>query len=173
MELLGDKVILRPMTPTDIPLFYKWATQSDATPFWYGELYKNKVPTYKEFLKDWQPHYFDGSKPEEGRSFKITALGKPIGQINYNKINANSKSVELDILIADDLNKGKGYGSDALKTLTKYLFQNFDIETCWIEAVTDNPRAIGAYKKAGFQSTHSVSKNGVKFEHLEISRSKV
>jgi len=46
---------------------------------------------------------------------------------------------------------GKGYGSDALKTLIKYLFENFNINKIWIEARVNNPRAIRAYEKAGFK----------------------
>ncbi|MCD4843515.1 MAG: hypothetical protein K8R25_03405 [Methanosarcinales archaeon] len=39
MILQGDKIVLRPMTVEEIPIFYKWATQSDSTPFWYSEVY--------------------------------------------------------------------------------------------------------------------------------------
>ncbi len=46
---------------------------------------------------------------------------------------------------------GKGYGTDALKTLAKYLFDNFDVSKVWIEARANNPRAIRAYEKAGFK----------------------
>jgi hypothetical protein len=50
-----------------IPLFYKWATQSDSAPFWYGELYDDNTPLYEEFIWNWKRYYFDGTKPEKGR----------------------------------------------------------------------------------------------------------
>ncbi len=56
MILQGGKVVLRPMTVEEIPIFYQWATQSDSTSFWYGELYGDGIPTYEEFTQDWKRH---------------------------------------------------------------------------------------------------------------------
>jgi RimJ/RimL family protein N-acetyltransferase len=164
----GEKVVLKPMTVEEIPIFYKWATQSDSTSFWYGELYGDRIPTYEEFTQNWQIHFFDGSQPEKGRSFTIFVGNKAIGQINYNEINRKNNSVELDIIIAEDIEKSKGYGSDALKTLVKYLFQNMNIQICEIEAVTKNAGAIRAYEKAGFRITKTFIKNGVEWNHMEL-----
>jgi hypothetical protein len=36
-------------------------------------------------------------------------------------VNKAVGSVELNIIIAKDINENRGYGSDALKTLAKYL----------------------------------------------------
>lgn len=157
-KLKGEKVALRPMTVEEITIFYKWATQSSSTPFWYDELYGEQIPTYEEFIRDWKKHYFDGSKPEKGRSFVILVGGRAIGQINYNEINKKDNSVELDIIIARDADKGKGYGTDALKTLAKYLFQKMNVRVCWIEVITKNRRAMRTYEKVGFKITKTLVK---------------
>lgn len=172
MILEGEKVVLRPMTVEEIPIFYKWATQSDSTSFWYGELYGDRIPTYEEFTRDWKRHFFDGSQPEKGRSFTILVGNKAIGQINYNEINRKNNSVELDIIIAEDIEKSKGHGSDALETLVKYLFQNMNIQLCEIEAVTQNVRAIRAYEKAGFKITKTFLKNGIEWNHMVMKEQK-
>lgn len=158
------------MTVDEVPTFFKWATQSDSTPFWYGELYGDSIPTYEEFTQDWKRHFFDGSKPEDGRCFIILVGDKAIGQINYNKINRKNNSVELDIIIAEDIDKSKGYGSDTLKTLTKYLFKCMNIQFCYIEALTKNVRAIKAYEKAGFEITKTFVKNGLEWNHMELKK---
>ena len=168
MIIRGEKIVLRPMTVDEISVFYQWATQSEATPFWYGELYGDHVPTYEEFIRDWKGYYFDGSAPEQGRCFIILVGNKAIGQINYNEVNRENNSVELDIIIAEDVDKNKGYGTDALKTLVKYLFQNMNIQLCWIEAVTKNLRAIRAYEKAGFKTTKTFISDGVACNHMEL-----
>jgi diamine N-acetyltransferase len=167
MILKGEKIVLQPMTAEKIPIFYKWATQSDSTPFWYGELYGDSIPTYEEFTRDWKLHFFDGSQPENGRCFIISAESRAIGQINYNRINRNNNSVELDIIIADDRYKGRGYGSDALNTLVEYLFKSMNIRLCYIEVITKNTRAIKAYEKAGFKITITFVKNQVKWYRME------
>ena len=164
----GEKVVLRPMTVDEMPIFYQWATQSDSAPFWYGELYGDHVPAYEEFTRDWKRYYFDGSEPEKGRCFIILVGDRAIGQVNYNDINRENNSVELDIFIAEDADKNRGYGTDALKTLVKYLFQNMNIQLCEIEPFTKNPRAIRAYEKAGFKSTKTFVKNGIEWNHMEL-----
>jgi len=166
MIIRGEKVVLRPMTVGEIPIFYKWATQSDATPFWYDD---GRIPTYEEFTQDWKRYYFDGSEPEKGRCFVILVDNRAIGQVNYNEINRETNSVELDIIIAEDVDKNKGYGTNALKTLVNYLFQNMNIQLCWIEAVTKNTRAVRAYQKAGFKITKTFLSNGVECNHMELS----
>ena len=165
MIIRGKKIILRPMTVDEIPVFYKWATQSEATPFWYED---GRIPDFEEFARDWKEYYFDGSQLEKGRCFTILLNEKPIGQVNYNDINRKNNSVELDIIIPEDINKNKGYGTDALKTLAKYLFQNMDIELCWIEPIAKNPRAIRAYEKAGFIITRTFVHEGTECYHMEL-----
>jgi RimJ/RimL family protein N-acetyltransferase len=156
------------MTVEEIPLFFEWATQSDAAPYWYGELQGDRIPTFKEFLKDWKRHYFDGSAPEKGRCFVILVDDTAIGQINYNEINRKDNSVELDIIIAKDEYKNKGYGTDSLQTLSRYLFLEMDIQTCWIDVILKNPRALSAYQKAGFKITKTFVDNGIDCLHLEL-----
>lgn len=159
---------MRPMTVDEIPIFYQWVTQSDGAPFWYGEPYGDPIPTYEKFTQDWTRYYFDGSKPEKGRCFIILVGNRAIGQINYNDINRENNSVELDIIIAEDADKNKGYGTDTLKTLTKYLFQKMNIQLCEIEPITKNPRAIRAYEKAGFKTTKTFVKDRVECKHMEL-----
>ncbi len=156
---------MRPMTVDEIPIFYNWATQSDATHFWYED---GRVPAYEEFTRDWERHYFDGSEPEKGRCFVILVNDRPIGEVNYNDINREDNSVELDIIIAKDVDTRRGYGTDALKTLVKHLFQHLHIQLCWIEPVAKNARAVRAYEKAGFKTTKTFIANGVECNHMEL-----
>ena len=169
MIIHGEKVTLRPMTIKEIPTFFEWATQSDATPYWYGELQGDEIPTYKQFHKDWKIHYFNGSAPEKGRCFVILVDYKAIGQINYNEIERGDNSVELDIIIPDDKHKNKGYGTDALQTLSKYLFLKMNIQKCWVDVIHKNPRAIRAYQKAGFKITKSFVDMGIECLRLELT----
>lgn len=139
----GEKINLRPMIPDEISIFYKWAVESD---FWYS---RDRKPSMEEFLANWKPYYFDGSAPEKGRCFMIELNNNPVGVICYNNIDGVNKKVELDIIIAGE-ETSKGYGTYALKTLIKYLFDEFDLNRIFTIAGANNPRAIRAYKKAGF-----------------------
>jgi RimJ/RimL family protein N-acetyltransferase len=149
--LEGEKIFLKPTTPEGIPQFYAWATNPDpeVQRYYYGE----KIPTLEEFLADYEPHFFDGSQPYRGRCYTILAEGKrPIGVVSYNGFDAERKRVTLDILIGNREDLGRGYGSDALRTLLRHLFETFPtLETAIIAAHRQNARAVRAYNKAGFR----------------------
>jgi diamine N-acetyltransferase len=172
MLLAGDTITLRPMRANEAPMFYRWATDSDNAKWWYGEMQGDTAPSYQKFLEDWQPYYFVDEEPEKGRCFVIEVQGRAIGQVNYNQIDRSDDSVELDILIADDENTGKGYGTDALKTLCRYLFDEMGIRRCWIDVIKDNPRAFRAYQKAGFVKTGEFVDMGIECYHLEYHKPK-
>ena len=166
MEIIrGERVILRPMSPAEFPTFYRWATASEATPFWYED---GRIPTLEEFARDWQEYYFNGSQPEKGRCFTILVSDRAIGSVNYNNINREGNSVELDIIIPEEVNTNQGYGTDALRTLAGYLFQKMNIEMCFIEPFTRNIRAIKAYEKAGFRKTRTYFHEGTECYHMEM-----
>jgi RimJ/RimL family protein N-acetyltransferase len=152
-QLQGDHVLLKPTTPEEIPQFFAWATNPDpeVQRYFYGE----QIPTYDEFLEEWKPYYFDGSQPTLGRCYTILAEGTiPIGVVNYNDFDAEGKRVTFDIIIGERENLGRGYGSDALRTLVRYLFAAFStLEVAIIGADPANARAIRAYEKAGFRRT--------------------
>lgn len=150
MILEGEKVALRPMEPEEVSLIHAWANNPDVLPFWYGE-----KKTLDQIKGDWKHHYFSDNNPYSGRCFAIllgkNPVGKPIGMINYNRIDRISRSVDIDMIIGQAKNWGQGYGSDALKTFARYLFERFDLNRIWLGAYVYNKRAIKAYEKAGFK----------------------
>ncbi len=152
MEIKGEKVVLAPIKRQEKDEFYQLVMKSYGSRFWYDKGQKAKRTKKKFFKTDhWNSGYFDSNLPEKGQCFWIIVGGEKIGQVNYNKIDIENKNVDLDIIIGAKKNMGKGYGTDALKTLIKYLFSSFDINKVWIEPRANNPRAIVAYQKVGFK----------------------
>ncbi len=152
MNLTGKAVFLRPLTIADKETFYQWATHSDATPFWYGELYGDEVPDRSSFFEDWTDEYFNDESIEK-RSYAIvvTENDEEIGQINYQlDKGVDTSYIEIDIIIASDNHKNKGYGSESIALLIDYLKKLFPALPIYIYALAENQRAIKAYKKAGF-----------------------
>lgn len=154
MILKGKLVSLRPMEPKEVKLIHKWANTPYIIPLWYG-----KRMSLKQVKDDWKPQYFSDRDPYSGRCFAILAEGEPIGMIAYNVIDRKNKSVELDMIIGDRKHWGKGYGPDALKTLTGYLFRRFRLNRIWLDTYANNPRAVRAYQKAGFRKEGLMREN--------------
>lgn len=150
MEIKGEKTTLIPMKLKEREDFYSLATKSYGSRFWYDGETKRERPK-KEFFKKWNYCYLNSRKANSGKCFWIWANKKRIGLITYNGIDTKNKKVELDIIIGDKENMGKGFGTDALKTLIKYLFMKFNLNKIWIEARANNLRAVKAYQRAGFK----------------------
>ncbi len=151
MILAGKIIKLRPMTTDEMPLFFDMATKSEATPYLYGGMYGDKIPTWEEIFDDYKKYYFDGSQPEKGCCFAILLNNEIIGQVNYNDIDRQNNSTELDIWIAKSNDTGKRAGSDALKTLIEYLTQEKKVNNFIICPSINNPRAVKGYQNAGFK----------------------
>lgn len=168
--ITGRRVVLDPMTPDDIPEFYRMAARSDGTPYWYGELYGDTVPTYEQFLVEYPIHYFDGSRPSAGRAFFILAGGRRVGAVAYNEIDEPDRSVELDIIIADESDTGKGYGPDALAALARRLFDAMNVRRCFIIPIASNERAVRAYAKTGFKPLRTFVEDGREYIFFELTK---
>ncbi|MCB0690792.1 MAG: GNAT family N-acetyltransferase [Saprospiraceae bacterium] len=132
----------------DKDYFYNQATDSDASPFWYGSNPNEKLPDKQTFFKYWSDTYFENEKDQKGRCFHIMRKGQSIGMISYRSISMGQ--VEVDILIYNKENWNHGYGTSAIKLLSKYLSARFHVDEVWININKDNARAIKAYEKAGY-----------------------
>ncbi|QQS28963.1 MAG: GNAT family N-acetyltransferase [Sphingobacteriales bacterium] len=164
MELFKTKLLtLRPATLDDKKSVYNWLAHSNLTKAMLGppNFYDHPIPTWDEFNQDYLDHYFDGSQPLKGQCFILIHNGQPIGQINYNEIDITTKSTEIDIWLADRKYTGKGFGTEAIKTLCEYLYYKLQCETIYIAPSKRNIIAIKAYKKAGFIETKNLPDNFV------------
>jgi len=150
----GQQVILRPATLNDRRQIFEWLAQSDLTSNMLGppDFPDNLVPTWDEFVSDYNPNFFTNFNPDGGRSFIIEVSGAGIGHINYNEIDRSINTVELDIWLADSQHCNKGYGTDAILTLCDYLFYNFNCKAIILAPSARNKAAIRAYEKCGFQT---------------------
>lgn len=138
------------MEPEEVTLIHMWANKPHVMPFWYGE-----KKTLAQIKEDWKPHYFSDKSPYSGRCFAIlkgnTPIGNPIGMINHSRIDRDNRSTDIDMVIGQKKDWGQGYGTDALRTFVRYLFDRFELNRIWLGAYTYNKRAIRAYEKAGFK----------------------
>ena len=58
--------------------------------------------------------------------------------------------VFVGISIGERKNWGKGYGTDAMKVILRYAFQELNLRRVSLSTFEYNPRAVRSYEKAGF-----------------------
>lgn len=149
----GTRITLRPATKNDRRDIYMWLVASDVTASMMGPptFPDVSIPTWDEFLGDYAPHFFDGSRPHCGCSFIIEVDGEAVGHINYDGLDTERSIAELDIWMRSQNCCGHGYGTDAMVALMRHLHAAFAVETFIVRPSRRNQRAIRAYEKAGFR----------------------
>jgi len=148
----GNKIELIPATLSNRRIVYEWGFASDITKFLAGPPHypDQSIATWEEFCEDYVDYYFDDSQPEKGRGYIINFNGDYVGFISYS---SSLTYTELDIWMRDELNCGKGLGTDAIITLGNYLNKKMLARKLVIRPSIKNIRAIKAYLKAGFKKT--------------------
>lgn len=163
MNIYGENICLRPASIEERDMIYQWMTESNITPFLFGD---EHIPTWDEFLDDYQEFYFDGSAPEKGRGFTIIYGDIPIGFISYAAFHLAEHKAELDIWMRNEENCGKGIGSSAIRILCNYLRDTIGTNEFLILPSAKNGRAIRAYEKAGFIRINMNKKSEIIKEYL-------
>lgn len=163
--LEGEKVRLRAVQRTDLAAFYRYVNDPEITKFLLVD-----PPLSWEQEEAW----YDSLVKDRDIVYTIETIeGKVIGNIALLELNWKDRNAVLGIMIGDHDHLGKGYGTDAIRTMLRYAFETLNLERVGLTARKDNARAIGCYRKCGFQieglMRHTRHKNGSYHDHLVMS----
>jgi len=137
-----------------------------------GPIQKDYVPRYVEWLNDWEvrrflapnlPHpyslqdeedWFNRQRQEnDSRVFAILTReeGRLIGNCGLHQIDWTNRNAIFGIFIGDKNYWGKGYGTDATRTILRYAFGEANLHRVELEVFSFNQRGIRVYEKCGFK----------------------
>jgi RimJ/RimL family protein N-acetyltransferase len=137
-----------------------------------GPIERDYLPHYVEWLNDWEvrrflaptlPHpltiqdeddWFNHQRDDQhSRMFAILTRseGRVIGNCGLHQIDWTNRTATLGIFIGDRNYWGKGFGSDATRTLLRYAFEEANLHRIELEVFAFNPRAMRVYDKCGFK----------------------
>jgi RimJ/RimL family protein N-acetyltransferase len=93
-----------------------------------------------------------------------------IGFVAIHSIEWNNQIGTISIGIGESEFRGKGYGSEALRLMLNYAFNELNLYRVGLDVIASNTRAIHAYEKAGFISEglmrSAVMRDGVRGDLL-------
>jgi len=137
MVLRGEHVILRPAAQGDVPRFAAILKTAEVSRWW-------GTPTPAETLSR-------DLLDEDVASFAVEVDGEIAGMIQYHEENEPMyRSAGIDIFLAPE-HQGRGLGTDAVRTMARYLIEQRGHRRLTIDPAADNARAIASYRKVGFQ----------------------
>lgn len=92
------------------------------------------------------------SAKKDEYSFAIETLdtGAYIGGCGINSIDWKNSVAVIGIFIGDKDYWSKGYGTDAMEVLIRFVFEQMNLHKIKLHVYSFNPRAIRCYEKCGF-----------------------
>jgi aminoglycoside 6'-N-acetyltransferase len=132
----GDFVHLRPVEPADVERFAAILAEPSVARWW------TLAPDGA--AEDWLA---DGDQV----TLAIEREGRVIGSIQYSEVDEpDYRSAGIDLFLATGA-QGRGYGTDAVRTVARYLFEVRGHHRLTIDPAAANERAIHVYGKVGFR----------------------
>jgi aminoglycoside 6'-N-acetyltransferase len=137
LTLRGRRVVLRPVVPDDVERLIAIQAQPGIAR-WWGAPDEANVRRKAEATGD----------PEV---FAVEANDELVGLIQYNEENEpDFRHAGIDIFLAEEVH-GSGLGTDAIRTLARYLVDERGHHRLTIDPAADNAIAIRVYEKVGFR----------------------
>lgn len=141
--LEGERLRLRPVQPGDLPKFAEWLSDGEVRR-WLAGLYE--PPT----LQDEVEWYEDSRANPDNVTWSIETLeGQLIGTTEL-RVSPHNQRAELGIAIQDKTEWDKGYGTETVRLLLEYGFDELELNRIDLTVAERNTRARRCYEKCGF-----------------------
>ncbi len=142
----GEQVYLRPAERTDLDLFVRWFNDADTI------RYLGMLGPMSHVAEE---RWFEGMQERQGKSdfhFVICLLadGRAIGTAGLHQVDHDAGSAAFGIAIGEESDRGKGYGTDALRAICDFGFGDLRLERVYLDVFAPNERARRSYERAGF-----------------------
>lgn len=143
-SMTGQRVTLTELRWQDSEILFGWINDADVMRFNapYGPVHQ---PRHEEWFRaltaDPARIIFAVRDKNEGRL---------VGTVQLIDLHPIHRTAELTIRIGSAVDRGRGFGSEAVGLVTAFGFEHRNLQRIWLRVFSDNPRAIRAYEKAGF-----------------------
>lgn len=166
--LTGKLVRLRPMEPADAEALWRW----------------NNDPVVQQWMVNGNPESFAQlKKRHEERPtntygsmlfcVETVANSVAIGVTRLDDAEPETGRAELTIYIGEQKYRGGGYGTDALRLICRYGFDEMRLHGISLWVVADNAAARHVYRKVGFmeegRQRESFRRAGKWHDHILMS----
>ena len=140
-------IYLRPVEPEDASLLVLWENNPDnwrvsgtEAPFSYHAIreYINSIQNFRE-------------SKELRLIICLKETHQPIGTLDLFDANFKHGRAHIGILIADELERGKGYAKEAIRSVIDYASESLDFYNLSANVLEDNLPSIKVFEDTGFE----------------------
>lgn len=142
MEIIGDRVKLKPIKLEDVYQMKNWGIHENTLLFDYN------LPslTHKE-IEEWYRYKTSSIRRKYYSIFNDK--NKLIGYLGIKNIRRILREATLGIVL-DPNYVNMGYGTEGISTFLDYYFNKMNMRIMYLEVAKFNKRAIKCYEKSGF-----------------------
>ncbi len=140
----GDRIYLSPMCVDDYQTYTKWINDETLS----SGLGNFKLNTTELSEKEWLEK--ECKNGEQNFSIIRKEDNKLIGNYGLEIRDNVSRRMHVGGFIGEIEDRGKGYGTEALKLITKFAFKILNAESIFCEIFSFNEASIKSAKKAGY-----------------------
>ncbi|MAN59923.1 MAG: GNAT family N-acetyltransferase [Flavobacteriaceae bacterium] len=147
ISLQGEELLLRALEPTDLPFLY--AVENDES-FW--EISSTTVPFSNYTLHD----YLENAHRDiyEVKQLRLVIVhretDRTIGLVDLFDFDPKHQRAGVGILIADPVDRGKGFAQEALQMLCNYVQRHLHLHQLYANISEGNKASVRLFEKAGF-----------------------
>ncbi len=142
--LEGERTYFRPLEMEDIPLLRRWINDPAVR---RTLLHRPPINELRE--REWIE--------SQGKSAQDYAFGivrregdRLIGTAGLHRVDPVNRLATLGISIGETSCHNRGYGTEAVRMLLRFGFEELNLNRVQLSVLANNPRGIRAYQKAGF-----------------------
>jgi RimJ/RimL family protein N-acetyltransferase len=149
-KIVGERIYLSPISLEDAERYAAWLNDFSVTRFLTLASAQVTLQGERDALV----------KLSMEHGYAIVEKGKDELLVNCGlfAIEAVHRSAEVGIFIGDEVRRGKGYGSEALRLLCDYGFNVLNLRSIHLRTYAFNERALASYRKVGFKEAGRLRK---------------
>ena len=140
----GPRLRLRALERADLPELRRWRSDPEVERFW-GRTAASDAELWEEASSPGCVVAFP---------FVVEEAGRGLGLVQYHHVcdrPKDERQASIDIYLGATGARDRGIGTEAVRTLLRYLFEVKGVHRVTIDPEVANARAIRAYEKGGFR----------------------
>ena len=143
----GKLVNLRAQEMSDLERNWRWINDAETARLVNGRPYAMPRAAQEAWLRERAEHPLSF-----GRVFLAieTKAGEHIGNIDITGVSPEDRWGWLGVLIGDPAQRGRGLGSDAIRTVLRFAFDEMNLDLVRLQVWSFNGRALACYRRLGF-----------------------
>ncbi|MCR5448429.1 MAG: GNAT family N-acetyltransferase [Solobacterium sp.] len=137
-----NRLIIRPMTVSDVSALKKWMPDKSIYTYW------GKGPSKAEM----NPELLFEKQERPAKSFHLGIAEKNSNEVIgdlWVYLIENDRMAQVAIRLSKEKH-GKGYGTEALSAMTRFCFENTELQRLWTQVDVRNTGSVKMLEKCGY-----------------------